>query len=215
LSCKVLLCCLGLAVLPVLADDRQVELPSVLYTTFKEPAPPAVVQALEDEVEAIMGPLGRHFAWRPIAGVKGNEISAELAVLTFKGHCDTEGILPREFHPGALGWTHVSDGVILPFSDIDCDGIRLFIQKQLLYHRASEREAAFGRAVARVVAHELYHIFANTTHHGSDGVGKAAYSVEELLSDEFDFEEREGRALRSTTTKGHPAGAVKAASPSY
>src|SRR4051812_33220794 len=136
-----------------------------------------------------MGPLGRHFVWRSVSGVQGSEISSELAVLTFKGRCDVAGILPRETHPGALGWTHVSDGAILPFSDIDCDRIRSFIQKELVFVPVADRETTFGRAVARVVAHELYHIFANTAHHGGDGVGKAAYTVQELMTDEFQFEE--------------------------
>jgi len=202
-SKNVVLWCLALAALPAWADDRQIELPPVLYTTFKEPVPVPVMHALEDEVESIMGPLGRHFVWRSIAGVKGNEVSSELAVLTFKGRCDVVGIVPREAHPGALGWTHVSDGAILPFSDIDCDRIRVFIQKELLYMAAAEREGVYGRAVARVVAHELYHIFANTPHHGSDGVAKSAYSVQELVSDEFQFEEREERALRTSASKSN------------
>jgi len=61
------------------------------------------------------------------------------------------------------------------------------------------------------VAHELYHIFANTAHHGVDGVGKAAYTVQELMSDEFQFEEREGHALRSSLPKlkrPHPIAAA-------
>jgi len=200
-SKRALLCCAVLAAVPAFAGGRPVEASAVLYTTFKQPAPLAVVHALEDEVESIMGPLGRHFVWRSIAGVQGNEVSTELAVLTFKGRCDVGGIIPREAHPGALGWTHVSDGAILPFSDIDCDRIRVFIQKELIYIPAADRETAFGRAVARVVAHELYHIFANTQHHGADGVGKAAYTVHELVSDEFHFEDREGDALRSSVPK--------------
>src|SRR4051812_21831949 len=156
-----LLSCLVLAALPALGDDRQELIPAVLYFNFQQPAPPAVMHSLQDEVESIMGPLGRHFAWRGLAGVKGNEVSTELAVLTFKGRCDAAALSPKEGHPGALGWTHVSDGEILPFSDIDCDRIRLFVQKELLYVRPAQRETSFGRALGRVVAHELYHIFAN------------------------------------------------------
>jgi hypothetical protein len=81
----------------------------------------------------------------------------------------------------------------------------LFIQKQLLYLRSADRETAYGRALGRVVAHELYHIFANTLHHGSDGVGKSAYTVQELLNDEFRFEDREGDALRTAKRGTTPA----------
>jgi hypothetical protein len=48
------------------------------------------------------------------------------------------------------------------------------------------------------VAHELYHIFANTHHHASDGIAKAAYTVQELLADDFVFEEAQCRTLRTS-----------------
>jgi len=198
LSLKVVLSCLALAALPALGDERLVEVPAALYTAFQQPPPVAVRHALEDEVESLMGPLGRHFAWRALANVNGHEVSSELAVLTFKGRCNVEGLTLKETHPGPLGWTHVSDGAILPFSEIDCDRIRQFVQKELLYRKPAEREEILGRALGRVVAHELYHIFANTHHHGSDGVAKAAYTVQELLSDDFIFEEEQGTALRTS-----------------
>ncbi len=86
---------------------------------------------------------------------------------------------------------------------MDCDRIRTFVQKELLGVRASDREESYGRALGRVVAHELYHIFSNTAKHGSCGVGKSAFTVQELLSDDFQFEERESLALR--TSKAHSA----------
>ena len=205
---KLMFMCLALAALPALAGDRQPDLPSVLYTTFQQPAPLSVTRAMQDEVESVMGPLGRHFVWRSIAGVRGSEVASELAVLTFKGHCDVSGLAPKEAHPPALGWTHVSDGAILPFAEIECDRIKAFLQKELLYLPPEDREEAFGRAMARVVSHELYHIFANTQHHGSDGIGKSAYTVQELLADDFQFEERDGHAMR---TGGAPAATQKTA----
>jgi hypothetical protein len=197
---KILFSCLLLAALPALAEERQ-ELPAILYTTFQQTAPPTVLSALEDEVETIMGQLGRHYEWRSLKAMHGSEVSSELAVLTFKGRCDIDFLRPKEIQPGALGWTHVSDGVILPFSDIDCDRVRDFVQKQLLRRSGADREEVFGRALGRVVAHELYHIFANTAHHGADGVGKSAYTVQDLLTDEFRFEEREGNALKAKDTR--------------
>src|SRR3954467_15550425 len=120
---KILFSCLLLAALPATGEERQ-ELPALLYTSFQQPAPAAVLSALEDEVESIMGSLGRHYGWRSLHATPGNEVSSELAVLTFKGRCDTAALRPKEVNPGALGWTHISDGAILPFSDIDCDRLR-------------------------------------------------------------------------------------------
>jgi hypothetical protein len=189
------------AALPAFSAERLAPPPVALYTSFQQLPSQAVVEAIEDEVETIMGPLGMHFEWRSLAASRGNEVSSELAVITFKGRCDTVGLMPHGGQPGALGWTHVSDGVILPFSDIDCDRIRVFLQRELLFRRAENRDDAFGRAIGRVLAHELYHIFAQTAHHAPDGVAKSAYTVQELLSDEFQFDERDAFALRSSAAR--------------
>lgn len=190
---------LTLAAAPGFSETRVAPPASIaLYTQFQQNFPVEVESALRDELTSIMAPIGLSFEWRPLEGVRGNEVAVELAVLTFKGRCDVSSPTAHSSQPGALGWTHVSDGTILPFSDIDCDRIRSFIQKDILALPQVQREDTFGRALARVVAHELYHIFAKTSRHGSCGVGKAAYSVRELLSDEFQFEEREFRALRSS-----------------
>jgi hypothetical protein len=198
---------LTLGVLPGISqnpDQQTTVAPIALYTHFDQEPPEGVVEALHDEIESIMEPIGMTFEWRSLNGVRGNELSIELAVLTFKGRCDITGLIPHnDNNPGALGWTHVSDGAILPFSDVDCDRIRNFVQRDLISVRAPDREEAYGRAIGRVVAHELYHIFANTSKHGSCGVGKAAYTVQELLSDDFQFEGRESVALRGS--KAHSA----------
>src|ERR1051326_3053693 len=189
---------LMLVALSAFSETRQAPIaPIALYAKFEESAPEGVIDSLHDELENIMAHMGFQFDWRRLDGVRGNEVTVELAVITFKGHCDVAGLTSRASTPGPLGWTHVSDGVILPFSDVDCDRIRGFVQKELLSLRAEEREVVMGRALGRVVAHELYHIFANTSRHGSCGVGKAAYTVQELLSPDFQFEARETEALRT------------------
>jgi hypothetical protein len=208
---KLLLFCLFLGGISGWGEDRQPTVPVVLYTKFQVEPPAPVLESLQDELETIMAPIGLHFEWRSLAKVHGSEVAVELAVITFKGRCDVNGMIARSSNPGALGWTHVSDGVILPFSDVDCDRIRQFVQKDILQEPAAERDEFFGRAVARVLAHELYHIFANTEKHGSCGVGKSAYSVRELLSTDFQFEERNSIALRKSKTLEHLESAAKTA----
>lgn len=198
---KALLMGLTLAALPALGQPGAPIAPIALYTHFKTPPPEEVVQALQDEVESIMEPAGLHFEWRSLSGVQGSEVSVELAVLTFQGRCNIDNLGPRSSHNGPLGWTHVSDGVILPFSEVDCDGVRKFVQGGLLSARPAERLTAYGRALGRVLAHELFHIFADTKHHGSCGVAKEAYTVQDLLSPDFHFQEMESNALR--TSKVH------------
>ncbi|MEO8597066.1 MAG: hypothetical protein ABI759_27355 [Candidatus Solibacter sp.] len=193
--------CLLAGVLPAWSETRGATFaPIALYFKFQQPAPPAVLNALQQELSAIMGPIGLQFEWRDLA-TAGHEVSAELAVASFIGRCDITGINAHSRFEGALGWTHISDGQVLPFTDVSCDRVREFAQSSLLSFHAEDREIRYGRALARVLAHELYHIFANTVRHGSMGVAKEAYSVRDLLGDDFQFREKECRLLQASRPK--------------
>jgi hypothetical protein len=63
------------------------------------------------------------------------------------------------------------------------------------------RDEAFGRALGRVVAHELYHVLARTLRHGVVGVAKACYSPVELTAVRFQFEPREVELLRESRAR--------------
>ena len=194
----------ALAPLAVCGTQNGTELaPITLYTQFAEQPPAAVRDAMQDEVRTIMAPMGLRFRWMDLAESNGKQVSIELAVIDFNGRCDVGGLTARDENPGALGWTHISDGVILPFANVDCAAVRSFIQRELRDTRLQTRAATFGRALGRVLAHELYHIFANTTRHGSDGVGREYYNVEDLLAAGFQFETRELLALKNS--KAHVA----------
>jgi len=198
---KLVLFCLLAGVFPGWSETRGATFaPITLYTQFEQAPPGGVLEALQDEVASIMAPIGIRFEWRDLGKTGGHEVSAELAVVTFKGRCDAAGLLTRSKFEGALGWTHVSDGQILPFTDVSCDRVREFVQTGLLAFRVEDREAKYGRALGRVLAHELYHIFANTLRHGS-GVAKESYSVQDLLADDFQFEAKETRMLRTSRPK--------------
>lgn len=191
-----------LAALPAFGGQQGAPLaPIALYAQFQQEPPAGVLQAVREELSSIMAPMGLRFEWHALNAARGEETSVELAVITFKGNCDLNRLVMHSAYRGPLGWTHISEGTILPFADIDCDGIRNFVQAGLLAARSESRELIYGRAVGRVLAHELYHILANTQHHGS-GVGKAAYTVENLLGQFFQFDERESAALISSKTHG-------------
>jgi hypothetical protein len=154
------------------------------------------MDAFQAETEAIMGPIGMRLDWRTLDGSHTEEVTSELVVITVKGRCDLAGMGLRSKVDGALGFTHISDGQILPFAELNCDKLRNFVQGELITTPAEEREPAFGRALGRVLAHELYHIFANTTKHGA-GISKESYTVHDLVCDDFQFQHKEALALRA------------------
>jgi hypothetical protein len=188
---------LALSVWPALGGSLPTTPPPItIYTSFQHEHSDVVVKALETELASIMKPVGVEIEWRSLDDPNDSRVAAEIVVLTFHGSCD--GQLQALFPPqsAGLGWTHLSDGEILPFAEVDCDRMRTLVQSNLFRLPAADRAAAFGRAMARVTAHELYHILARTMHHGS-GISKPAYSAQELLADEFVFDSRETKTLRN------------------
>jgi hypothetical protein len=172
-----------------------------VYTQFEHSYSATVMDTMRQELGTIMGPLGLEFTWRDLNASHGNEVSVELVVVTFKGKCEMDTEFYTRGETGALGWTHMSDGTVLPFSDIDCDKIRRFIASEVKTLSVKDQDLVYGRAVGRVLAHELYHVFTNTTRHASWGVAKAFYTSKDLVSDKFQFQERDTSALRSGKLK--------------
>ena len=173
-----------------------------VYTQFQKPYSAISLDEMKHELAAIMGPLGLDFTWRSLDAVRGNEVSAELVVVTFQGTCGIEDELTG-FDPesGPLGWTHVSDGTVLPFSDVDCDKVRRFIAADVRGFDPLEQKIRYGRALGRVLSHEFYHVFTNATHHASGGVAKACYTSRDLVCDHFQFQEKDTKELRSGRLK--------------
>jgi hypothetical protein len=188
------------AMLPCLRAEGGLPMPAVLYTIFKVEPPPAIMNYIRDELTSIMSPMGFHIEWRSLSEGTSYPEAMKLAVITFKGRCDASGKSPAFRSGGALGLTHISDGAILPFSEVDCDAIRASIQKELWMRYSDTRPQIFGRAVARVLAHELYHVFARTSKHRPCGLGKSTYTATDLLSNEFQFERGDAIAMREGKT---------------
>ena len=196
--------CLVLAALPaVCASGVSVAAkiaPVTLYTDFQQAVPQAVMEALRDEVDSAMSPMGLRFDWHRLSEFRSETVSAAVTVAHFEGNCDVNGLVMRENQPGPLGWTEISNGRILPFMHVDCERVRTFLQTTLLGFRAQDRERAYGRALGRILAHELYHVFGDTPKHASRGVAKEEYSVADLLAPVFQFHEGQTRALRGGKT---------------
>jgi hypothetical protein len=129
-------------------------------------------------------------------GTPTQSVSGLLVVVKLLGQCDMDG--PRAFlQPGPLGWAHEVNGAILPFSDLACDNIRGAVQSAFLAGNQAGGNVLLGRAMGRVLAHELYHIVAGTSRHGRDGVAQGALSPRELTSGQLELRPAEVAAVQS------------------
>ncbi len=171
--------------------------PITIYTHFEQPYSSVSVDAMKEELEAIVHPAGISLEWRSLDAARGRESAVELVVVTFKGRCRMDELAPFASAPGALGSTHVSDGAVLPFADVYCDRIRRLIGEPLEAEDVRTRQNMLGRAMGRVLAHELYHVVARSTAHVPGGITKAFYTAGDLLRRKAGFSKKEAATLRN------------------
>jgi hypothetical protein len=82
----------------------------------------------------------------------------------------------------ALGSTYVSDGIVLPFGQVECDQLRASVQRVFGTQNPEQHERQLGLAMGKVLAHELYHMLAGSKAHTEHGVTKSALSPFELVA---------------------------------
>ena len=85
----------------------------------------------------------------------------------------------------SYAFTHISDGEVLPFSEVECDKVTSSIRPAISKARWEDRDSILGRALGRVLAHELYHMVTKTRLHAANGVTRSALSPAQLVSSEL------------------------------
>ena len=178
LTCVVCLLLMGAAALPA---EKAVEDSNELAVYLRNPAGASTtsLDAMRSETDALMGANGRAIDWLPAP----REVSALfLVILEFDGSCELSDDAPAaaSIAPTRLASTVIENGRILPFVRIDCEALRRFLTPLLAGRSKQESQLLFGRALGRVLAHELHHVADQTTDHTSAGVTRAAVSIADL-----------------------------------
>jgi hypothetical protein len=143
-------------------------------------------QEMKRELETVMKPLGYVPDWREVGNATVKDSFENLVMVDFRGRCLMEAADSPVQTNGALARTQVSDGTVLPFSEVECDQVRASLRSGW-GTQPRQSDLALGRALGRVVAHELYHVLIRTTAHSSDGIEKKSLSETELVSDQLQF----------------------------
>lgn len=141
--------------------------------------PPAVLAAFRQETGRALELPGVQLQWRMEGRPAGTESFERLIMIRLAGDCSGQG---RESLAagGALGITHVADGQILPFVEADCGRVAA-AARRVARHPFRLGQEEFGRALGRVVAHEIYHVLSASGEHDETGLSKAALSPAELF----------------------------------
>jgi hypothetical protein len=154
----------------------------------------SAAQAAQQELQRLLTPTGIDMVWRTPEARKSGEQFDRVVVISFDGLCSEAGAnaavpLKKPLDSQiSLADSSVSNGSVLPFFRVDCGYLVQMLATALRPMTAEHRSAAIGRALARVMAHEIYHIVGETTAHQARGVAKESFSVQDLIGETFDFD---------------------------
>jgi hypothetical protein len=174
-----------------------------VYVKGEESSTPDVLSAMNRELNVLMQSAGYRIIWRGTGDPPSSAGAENLVIVELRGVC-TARFSTTEVKP--LSWTiplassSVVDGRILPFSWIDCSALNRFLTPVAFAETKVEQDVLYGRSMARLLAHEFYHVLAHTDGHALTGVAKARFSTADLLADHLNFETAALARLRPAST---------------
>ena len=181
-----------LCVVPGCSETRTPSYTVTIVYRFDGSPSETAFREMMDETRALLGPASLRPEWRNRAEVTGSDSFEKLVVVDFHGSCrpgpvDSISKQDQSKQDQPLGRTQVVDGEVLPFVEVECGRVQAFLHSSLWGGQNQNSDLALGRALARVLAHELYHVLAGTTAHSGSGIAKPALSGRDLSSSHLEF----------------------------
>ncbi len=166
-----------------------------LLTEFPADASTAVRREFRLETERALQSAEVDLAWRSLAESGPQESFDRLVVIRFRGDCTPPRVTARS-RALPLGLTHVSNGHVLPFVEIDCQRVLEAMDAGEWQGRFRQPEAMVGRALGRVAAHEIHHVLTGSGAHDDEGLMKRSFDRRDLCGNELGFSGESVRRLK-------------------
>ena len=177
------LCCLVTATsFPAFARGFRVEV--LLHNS--NGTPDLILGEMKSELSALMERAGFEIDWLAMP-VSNGTVAGDLVVVEFRGSCVAPSALVRRSRIVQMGSSAVADGKVLPFSWVDCTAVAQLIEPYMTRQQRAQRELVYGRAMARVLAHEFYHVLGRTLSHTASGLTKARLEPRDLLDERAEY----------------------------
>jgi len=179
---KICACLLAVMALPIAAKPPAAGADVTVITNFKNVYSAPAIKAMQSEVEQILKSSGVSLEWRS-RDEAADATFNDLVVMTFKGSCvfNPMPIVYDELGPYAI--TRTTGGEVQPFGEVDCDHVVSSLHSAMTGGDFAKADQLLGRALGRVVAHELVHMLTKSKQHGREGVEKAALSARQLIAE--------------------------------
>ncbi len=168
---------------------------------------------MKAELEALLAPAGIQLQWLTSEEATRSSHQKLLSV-ELRGSCRPTWSRVGVFkNHSALASTAVVDGQVLPFAWIDCTALNQFLGPDLPPDSAVERNQIYGRAMARLLAHEFYHMLLATQKHTRTGLSKEEFTVSDLLAPRLAFEPNVEARLRPAPSRTEQAASAPVVAP--
>lgn len=148
---------------------------------FDGPYSDRSIGEMKREAEGILKDTGTKLEWRTRSQAAGQDFP-NLVLVKFKGKCMLEPVGYLYDERGPLAFTHSADGNLQPFSEVECDKVTTSVRGAMFGGDYAQADLLLGRALGRVLAHELIHILRNSRKHDREGVEKESLSGMELIA---------------------------------
>jgi len=150
---------------------------------FSTPVPKPFWEALKSELDLNAASIWpeRSLDWMKRQELQEGMEFPEVIQVRLLGHCKADRTAGWQFADGPLGWVYRIDGEIQPVAYVNCDRIGQALARELRGKNPKERQQEFARAISRVVAHELTHIFLQSAKHSRRGLERARLTPSELI----------------------------------
>ncbi len=154
---------------------------------FQGPRSEQSVAEMKREFAGIMKDTAVRFDFRSRSQASQEALS-DLVLVRFKGKCvlDPVGYLYDE--RGPMAFTYSTDGVVQPFSEVACDKVTSAVRSAMSGGDFAHADVLLGRALGRVLAHEVVHMLSKSGAHGHTGVARTALSGSQLIAPELRLE---------------------------
>ena len=151
-----------------------------IVTRFEGPHSDRAIQEMEGEAGRILSPSGLRVDWRRSGEAFGRSYD-DLVVVSFKGDCRVSPVPYVYDELGPLAFAYSADSTVEPFSQVACDKVVRSVRSAMWGSDFARADLLLGRALGRVVVHELIHMLSKSGHHAQEGIGRPALSPKELI----------------------------------
>lgn len=175
--------------------------PITVVVSAERPLAPEAMKELQAELANLLKQGNRPVEWKRLDEMGVGVSVSDLVMVKFRGDCRMELSPMLLDERGPLAFTHTTDGEVLPFSEVLCDKVKMAARSAMHGGQIASGNKLMGRALARVLAHEIWHMTANTGVHSKTGVTKSSLSGAQLIADTLEFDDHSARQLTQKTAR--------------